>query len=54
MTDDETVTISKKAHEKLLRAQRLLLALEAGGVDNWEGYHESTKEFYKKEFGDDE
>ncbi len=35
---EETVTISKKEYEKLLKDSRFLQALEAAGVDNWEGY----------------
>ena len=38
----------------LERSHKLLLALEAGGVDNWEGYHHATKEFYREELGEDE
>lgn len=34
----ETVTISKEEYENLLEDQRILLALEGAGVDNWEGY----------------
>lgn len=38
------VTITKEAHDRLLRAEAELAALEAGGVDNWHGYHWSLKE----------
>jgi hypothetical protein len=40
--------------EKLERSFKLLQALEAGGVDNWEGYHHATEEFYREELGEDE
>lgn len=35
---EETVTISKEEYEILLKNTRILRALEAAGVDNWEGY----------------
>lgn len=34
----KTVTITEEEYEDLLKDQRKLIALEAGGVDNWEGY----------------
>jgi len=34
---------------ELERAQRKLLALEAGGVDNWEWYSEALKDFNREE-----
>ena len=34
----ENVTIAKEEYEKLLTAAKKLRALEAAGVDNWEGY----------------
>lgn len=34
---DETVTISKKEYELLLKSVEWLECLEAAGVDNWEG-----------------
>ena len=42
--DNETVTISKKEYESLLDDMKWRLALESGGVDNWEWYSESLKE----------
>lgn len=33
-----TVTISKDLYEELLSDSKLLQALEAAGVDNWDGY----------------
>lgn len=42
MTNTEpTVTITAKEHEELLRADMWVQALEAAGVDNWEGYDEA-------------
>ena len=40
-TNEETITITKKLYNRLKRDSRVLLALDAGGVDNWEGYEES-------------
>jgi hypothetical protein len=37
----------------LLKDQEKLRALEAGGVDNWEGYDESMEE-YREHHEDDE
>lgn len=34
----ETITISKKQYDQLLRDSALLECLEGAGVDNWEGY----------------
>ncbi len=41
--------INKKRLEDLLRTEKKLQALENGGVDNWEWYWESLKEFNKQE-----
>ena len=46
----ETVTILKSEYESLLRDAKLLMALENGGVDNWEWYGEA----YREAFGGDE
>ena len=35
---EETVTISKKEYESLLKDSKKLSALEAAGVNNWDGY----------------
>jgi hypothetical protein len=42
--DNETVTISKKQYESLLDDSKWRLALERGGVDNWEWYYESLQD----------
>ena len=49
----EMVSIPKKRYEKLLDAERLLRCLEAGGVDNWEGYYYATREYYGDEENED-
>lgn len=38
---EEMVTITKKEYLSLLDDQSWRAALEDGGVDNWEWYHES-------------
>jgi hypothetical protein len=35
---DETVTITKRRYEQFKEDARVLSALRAAGVDNWEGY----------------
>ena len=37
--------ITKKRLIELERSERMLAALEAGGVDNWEGYDISLEEY---------
>lgn len=34
----ETINISKKKYDELIEDQKLLSALIACGVDNWDGY----------------
>ena len=41
---EETITISKTRYKELLRTEKELAALEAGGVDNWEWYSESLRD----------
>jgi len=43
----ETVKINLDKLKELERKAAKLDALEAGGVDNWEGYSESIKEYHK-------
>ena len=38
---EETVTIPKARYEVLLFRERVLEALDAAGVDNWEGYSDA-------------
>ena len=40
----ETVTITKKEYMSLLDDAKWRRALEIGGVDNWDWYHESLKD----------
>ena len=36
--DEETVRLSKAKYDQLVERENILNALEAAGVDNWEGY----------------
>jgi hypothetical protein len=36
--EEEKVTIKRAEYEALCKDQKILHALYAGGVDNWEGY----------------
>lgn len=40
--------------ERLKKRERLLLALEAGGVDNWEWYGDSINDHYPEHFKDED
>jgi hypothetical protein len=44
---DPTITISREEYRRLLEQEIKLHVLEAGGVDNWEGY-ESAMELLDK------
>lgn len=46
---EQTVTISKSEYNNLVRDSKMLCALQSGGVDNWEWYGESLKDFFKEE-----
>ncbi len=35
---EELITISKQEYDELTKSSRMLNALFAAGVDNWEGY----------------
>ena len=37
--NEETITISKTEYEELVEDSRMYHALQAAGVDNWEGYY---------------
>ena len=43
---EETITITKSEYVRLQRDSRLLAALEAGGVNNWEWYSDSINDNY--------
>lgn len=45
------VTISQEEYDELIKAQEWLFALEAAGVDNWDGYEEAL-EIYREGQGD--
>jgi len=38
MDKEQTIEITKKEYESLLKDSQLVLALQAAGVDNWDGY----------------
>lgn len=42
-------TISKKEYEELLHRNEVLNALEAGGVDNWQWYGDSLRQYFGEE-----
>ncbi|NDB83307.1 MAG: hypothetical protein EB127_11355 [Alphaproteobacteria bacterium] len=44
----ETVTISKKEYDQLLKDARLLAFLEATGVENWDGWDFAVQEMEKE------
>jgi len=39
----ETITITRAEYTQLLADQRLLRALQAAGVDNWDGYDDAIE-----------
>jgi hypothetical protein len=41
---EETVTIPKEEYEDLIRSKKILDALYAGGVDNWDWYGQSLED----------
>jgi hypothetical protein len=45
----ETVTISKKEYDALVNDQRKLDALEACGVDNWQGWDEAMDMYHSQD-----
>lgn len=44
--NEETVTISKRVYDSLLDSEAMLTALEDGGVDNWQWYGESLRDYW--------
>lgn len=42
----EEITISVAEYHQLLEDQKLLNALRAGGVDNWEGWDDAIKNLF--------
>jgi len=43
--EKETVTIDKERYEELLDKENLLDALDAAGVDNWDGYDFAMEQY---------
>lgn len=43
---DEEITIKKSEYDRLVADSKMLNALEAQGVDNWEGYDEANRAVY--------
>lgn len=48
---NDRVILSRDEYESLVRASRLLNALECAGVDNWEGYADSWAKAHDEENG---
>ena len=46
--ETETVTISKKEYDQLIKDAKLLAFLEATGVENWSGWDFAVKEMEKE------
>lgn len=46
MDPDETVTVPRHVYDDLIRDQQELQALNAHGVDNWEGYGLAMMDLY--------
>jgi hypothetical protein len=46
---EETITIKKSEYDKLVEDAKMLAALEACGVDNWEWYSVAVKSAEKME-----
>lgn len=47
--DKEMITITKEQYDELIRDSKILNALYAGGVDNWEWYSDSLREVFSEE-----
>lgn len=45
----DTITITLKEYNSLLEDSALLAALEAAGVDNWEGYSDAVNAIDEEE-----
>lgn len=42
-TTAETVTITRRKYDRLMKDSDMLACLEAAGVDNWDGYQEARR-----------
>ena len=47
---DDLVTIKRSLYDRLRKSEQFLMALEAAGVDNWDGYSIA----YRKVHGDED
>ena len=47
----ETVVITKERYKLLMKASRELIALHAGGVENWEWYGDCIEQMEEQEKG---
>lgn len=47
-------SMTEENYQRLVKAEKLLLALRECGVDNWEGYSEAVKLAFPEEEDDDE
>ncbi len=45
----KSLRITLDKYEELMARDKILTALEAGGVDNWEGYEASLEELREEE-----
>lgn len=50
---EDYVIVPTDRFNELLRNERILYALEAAGVDNWEWYGDALEEFWEEEDEDD-
>ena len=49
----ENVVIPRKEYERLQRRDDMLSGLEGGGVDNWQWYSDSLKDYHRKYYPED-
>lgn len=45
MPETITITITKEEYDELVESRLILYALEAAGVDNWEGYGDALVDY---------
>ena len=48
----DQITLSVKRYNELIHAEKILAALRAAGVDNWEWYDEALSELSEEEEND--
>jgi len=48
MAEEKMITIKESFYDYLCKREARLNSLENGGVDNWEWYGESLKEYYEE------